>query len=326
MALGETFDLGRIYAQAEAIKSARSDREYKKNYMEHLNAEERRHWAKMQQENQFKTMYTEIVQVEAMPEEQQREWLAKQPIGQDPRFKDAPTADVIRAIKNGVLVGLDKNPMDEQTKESADRRLYLEEGGDPNDPKAFADWRDREHAPEPKHSSDWQLYVDEGGDPRDRKAFAQWRRDEAARKDSTTKDGALPVGVSNSIARAVADALGGIVKINANGEVEIQVLDPKLRPQILATRARAERAWMDSKMAGREISPGEAVVRATADAGSRPSGGRGGARNKPATARQEAAPVPSPAAPQQSAPQQRAYNPQTGQWAVLVNGQWVIEK
>lgn len=124
MALGETFDLGRIYAQAEAIKSARSDREYKKNYMEHLNAEERRHWAKMQQENQFKTMYTEIVQVEAMPEEQQREWLAKQPIGQDPRFKDAPTADVIRAIKNGVLVGLDKNP------EGPDRpNLYSTEQG-----------------------------------------------------------------------------------------------------------------------------------------------------------------------------------------------------
>lgn len=124
MALGETFDLGRIYAQAEAIKSARSDREYKKNYMEHLNEQERRHWAKMQQENQFKTMYTEIVQVEAMPEEQQREWLAKQPIGQDPRFKDAPTADVIQAIKNGVLVGLDKNP------EGPDRpNLYLTEKG-----------------------------------------------------------------------------------------------------------------------------------------------------------------------------------------------------
>lgn len=307
MALGETFDLGRIYAQAEAIKSARSDREYKKNYMEHLNEQERRHWEEMQQGDKFKSMYAEIQQIKALPEEQQREWLAKHPVGQDPRFKDVPTADLIRSLENGVLVGLGKNPMDEPKptqKQQAARRF--EQGGREVMQQGLFD----PTAPTPEAAYQWGPTVPIYNEP---------DKDGGGSGETEEVTSVIPSAISNSIARAVADLKGGIVRRGPDGELEVVVLDPALRPEIVALRALAERLWVESNG---KMTPGEAVQRADRDPGSQAVGSRGGARRKTTAA---AAPSPSaPAAPSQ--PQQRAYNPQTGQWAVLVNGQWVIEK
>lgn len=128
----ETFDLARIYGAAENVKNARFERQYKQDYLKNLTSQEQRHWAELNDKQQFQQLYTTLQAVKAMPEPQQVEWLKSQPIGQDPRFSNAPPRRLLEALEAGVMIGLGKSPQGEP----GDITMMRYQGIDTNDPSA----------------------------------------------------------------------------------------------------------------------------------------------------------------------------------------------
>jgi hypothetical protein len=263
MALGDTFDLGRAYTQAQGVKNMQSELSWRQQLMtdKKRTTEETAHlqekYAMWRASDKDPALRAQI--------------LAEARQNGGPQLANVPDDALAQYIEAGFEQKLNLKKTDVGT-------LYATGEDGTYLPASQAVGKKKYEKPEkptePKHSNEFQLYLDEGGDENDKAAFAKWRRDNEDRKANAGKDGGgMSSADASLIYRQVVGIFGGTYD-PITGTITGLDKDQTVRAQRLA--AQASRKYVDSKGA---LTVAEAVDQAmNGSPGDTPTGGRGGAR------------------------------------------------